>query len=76
LKNNQVLFGFLGKFRQIKMQEFLKRPRAKQISYKPSTGLSSKTGLGRQTLYDLINDEKEFNPTLSTLAAILKAIAA
>ncbi len=40
------------------------------------SGLSSKTGLGRQTLYDLINEEKEFNPTLNTLAAILKAIAA
>ncbi len=40
------------------------------------TKLASKTGLGRQTLYDLISEDREFNPTLSTLAAILKAIAA
>ena len=38
--------------------------------------LSRKTKLGRQTLYDLIDETKEFNPTLSTLSSILKAIAA
>lgn len=42
----------------------------------PKSALSLKTGLGRQTLYDLINESKEFNPTLSTLGALLKAIAA
>lgn len=42
----------------------------------PKTELASKTNLGRQTLYDLIDDSKEFNPTLSTLGSILKAIAA
>jgi DNA-binding phage protein len=38
--------------------------------------LASKTKLGRQTLYDLIDEEKEFNPTLSTLGSILEALAA
>ena len=38
--------------------------------------LSAKTKLGRQTLYDLIDEKKDFNPTLSTLGSILKAIAA
>ena len=38
--------------------------------------LSRKTKLGRQTLYDLIDETKEFNPTLTTLSSILKAIAA
>lgn len=38
--------------------------------------LASKTGLGRQTLYDLIDESKDFNPTLSTLGAILKGIVA
>ncbi|MBI2522436.1 MAG: hypothetical protein HYV97_18595 [Bdellovibrio sp.] len=38
--------------------------------------LAQKTGLGRQTLYDLIDEKKEFNPTLSTLGTILEAIAA
>lgn len=39
-------------------------------------GLAKKTGLGRQTLYDLINGKREFNPSLKTLGAILKSIAA
>jgi DNA-binding phage protein len=38
--------------------------------------LAARSGLGRQTLYDLISPEREFNPTLSTLGALLKAIAA
>lgn len=38
--------------------------------------LATKTKLGRQTLYDLIDESKEFNPTLSTLGSLLKAIAA
>ena len=38
--------------------------------------LAAKTKIGRQTLYDLIDEKKEFNPTLSTLGSILKAIAA
>ena len=42
----------------------------------PKSKLSSETKLGRQTLYDLINEDKEFNPTLSTLSVILKSIAA
>ncbi len=37
--------------------------------------LAAKTKLGRQTLYDLIDEKKEFNPTLSTLASILESIA-
>jgi DNA-binding phage protein len=40
------------------------------------SSLAKKTGIGRQTLYDLLNKDKEFNPTLTTLAAILKSIAA
>lgn len=42
----------------------------------PKTQLASETKLGRQTLYDLIDESKEFNPTLSTLSLILKSIAA
>jgi DNA-binding phage protein len=38
--------------------------------------LAAKSKIGRQTLYDLIDEEKEFNPTLSTLGSILKAIVA
>ncbi len=42
----------------------------------PKTKLASETQLGRQTLYDLISEDSEFNPTLSTLTSILKTIAA
>src|SRR6266704_1153515 len=34
--------------------------------------LAAKTKIGRQSLYDLIDEEEEFNPTLSTLGSILK----
>jgi len=33
-------------------------------------------GVGRRTLYDLMDEEKEFNPELSTVSAIIRALAA
>jgi DNA-binding phage protein len=39
------------------------------------TELAKKTGLGRRTLYDLMDDEK-FDPRLSTLSSLLSKIAA
>ncbi len=39
------------------------------------TELAKKTGLGRRTLYDLIENDK-FDPRLSTLSSILSKIAA
>ncbi|MEK2646850.1 hypothetical protein [Bdellovibrio sp. BCCA] len=41
----------------------------------PKTELAKKTGLGRRTLYDLMENEK-FDPRLSTLSALLSKIAA
>jgi DNA-binding phage protein len=38
--------------------------------------LSKKTKLGRTTLYDLINPEKPFNPTLDTIGKIFEELAA
>lgn len=38
--------------------------------------LSKETQIGRQTLYDLMNPDKEFNPTIKTLSAILDQLAA
>lgn len=38
--------------------------------------LAKKAGIGRRTLYDLIDPKKEFNPELSTISAILQALAA
>jgi DNA-binding phage protein len=38
--------------------------------------LAAKTKLGRQTIYDLIDEKKEFNPSLKTLTAILENLAA
>ena len=40
------------------------------------TKLAAKTKLGRQTIYDLINDNKEFNPSVKTLSLILANLAA
>ena len=38
--------------------------------------LGRKAGLGRQTLYDLIQGKREFNPTLRTIGGLFKALAA
>jgi DNA-binding phage protein len=38
--------------------------------------LAQKAGIGRRTLYDLIDPKKEFNPELSTISALIQALAA
>ncbi len=38
--------------------------------------LAARAGIGRRTLYDLIDPKKEFNPELSTISAVIRALAA
>lgn len=38
--------------------------------------LAKKAGIGRRTIYDLLDPKKEFNPELKTIAALFKALAA
>jgi len=38
--------------------------------------LVKKAGIGRRTLYDLIDPKKEFNPELSAVSALIQALAA
>jgi len=38
--------------------------------------LSKKAGIGRRTIYDLMDPSRKFNPELSTLSAIIHALAA
>lgn len=38
--------------------------------------LAKKAGIGRRTLYNLIDTKKEFNPELSTVSALIQALAA
>lgn len=38
--------------------------------------MAQKTGLGRRTLYDLMDPKREFNPKLSTISAIIQSLAA
>jgi len=33
-------------------------------------------GIGRRTLYDLMDPKKEFNPELTTVSAVIRALAA
>lgn len=47
-----------------------------QIRIQNKAELVRKSKLGRQTLYDLIEGKREFNPTVKTLSSLLKAIAA
>jgi DNA-binding phage protein len=38
--------------------------------------LAKKAGLGRRTLYDLVDPKKAFNPELATISALIQALAA
>lgn len=38
--------------------------------------IAKKAGLGRRTLYDIIDPKKKFNPELSTVSAVIRALAA
>lgn len=38
--------------------------------------IAKKAGIGRRTLYDLIDPKKKFNPELSTISAVIRALAA
>jgi DNA-binding phage protein len=40
------------------------------------TKVAAKSGIGRRTLYDLMDSKKEFNPELSTISAIIQSLAA
>ncbi|MEK6773637.1 MAG: hypothetical protein AABY64_06835 [Bdellovibrionota bacterium] len=56
--------------------EMLKDVLITQIRLQNKAELARKSKLGRQTLYDLIEGKREFNPTIKTLSALLKVIAA
>ena len=38
--------------------------------------LAEKAGVGRRTIYDLLDPKKKFNPELSTVSAVIRAMAA
>jgi DNA-binding phage protein len=38
--------------------------------------LTKKAGIGRRTLYDLIDLDREFNPELSTISALISSLGA
>ncbi len=40
------------------------------------TAMAKKFGIGRRTLYDLMDPSKSFNPELSTISAVIKSLAA
>lgn len=40
------------------------------------SALAKKLGIGRRTLYDLMDLDKTFNPELSTISAVIKSLAA
>lgn len=37
--------------------------------------MAKKAGIGRRTLYDLLDPNKEFNPELATISAVIRALA-
>lgn len=38
--------------------------------------LAKKAGIGRRTIYDLIDLDREFNPELATISALISSLAA
>ena len=38
--------------------------------------LAKKSGIGRRTIYDLLDPEKDFNPGIGTISALIQAMAA
>ncbi len=38
--------------------------------------VAQKAGIGRRTLYDLMDPKRKFNPELSTISAIIQSLAA
>lgn len=38
--------------------------------------IAKKAGIGRRTLYDLMDPKKDFNPELATISAVIRALAA
>lgn len=59
--------GDLGTFQEVLMAHLLTVNKV---------AIAKKAGIGRRTLYDLIDTKKEFNPELSTVSAVIRALAA
>lgn len=59
--------GDLGAFREVLVSHLMTANKSK---------IARKAGIGRRTLYDLMDPSKEFNPGLSTIAAVIRSLAA
>jgi DNA-binding phage protein len=59
--------GDIESFREVLVAHLMTANKAK---------IARKAGIGRRTLYDLIDSKKDFNPGLSTIAAVIRALAA
>lgn len=59
--------GDLDSFREVLVGHLL-------VSNK--TKIAKTAGIGRRTLYDLLDPKKKFNPELSTISAVIRALAA
>jgi len=59
--------GDLGAFREVLVSHLMTVNKV---------AVAKKAGLGRRTLYDLIDPKKNFNPELSTVSAVIRALAA
>ena len=59
--------GDLASFREILLAHLITANKSQ---------IAKKAGIGRRTLYDLIDSKKTFNPELATISAVIRAIAA
>lgn len=62
-----IKFGDLNTFREVLVAHLMTVNKME---------LAIQAGIGRRTLYDLIDPKKKFNPGLSTVSAVIRALAA
>lgn len=58
--------GDLDAFREVLSAHLMSRNKIR---------LAKKAGIGRRTLYDILDRSKRFNPELSTVSAVIRALA-
>lgn len=59
--------GDLDSFREVLMAYLMTSNKSR---------IAKQAGIGRRTLYDILDPKKEFNPELSTVSAVIRALAA
>jgi DNA-binding phage protein len=75
LKNSKLVSETLMQSVQTGDLDSFRDALASRIMSANKVHLAKKSGLGRKTLYDLIDPKRNFDPSLSTVSAIIRGLA-